>query len=328
MLRPPLFFQPVLIYKCKMLRLQQINIHERADMMETDIIVESKATRRMRFVKLFLVAVAFVLILTVARPFLTDQRTYEAQTQYLDAKLKNANMITLGCGSASFVVSMLPEDAGTAISNELAKFTGYLLLVISAIFLEKYLLVTIGWVSTAIALLSCVFMIISILAVSGNKTKWKEYALRTLIFSICIACVIPLGCYCGQAIEDANRESINRALENAGNANEIVDSMPLEDDKNFFQKVGDFFAGLWDSAKQAYEWAKSVLNSFMAAIAVMMVTTIAIPVLIFFAFIWAIKFLTKRDFVVAVVGFADSFAEKTRKRLIRKNPAEPAKKLP
>lgn len=191
------------------------------------------------------------------------------------------------------------------------------MLVISAIFLEKYLLVTIGWVSTAIALLSCVFWAFAVLSKTGNKMKWKEYAVRTLIFSICIACIIPLGCYCGAAIEDANRDSIDRALQDAENANQIVESVPMEDNKDFFQKVGDFFAGLWDSAKQAYEWAKNVLNNFMASIAVMMVTTIAIPVLMFFAFLWAIKFLTKRDFVITVVGFADKFAEGTRKRLTR-----------
>ena len=220
--------------------------------------------------------------------------------------------------SASFVVSMLPDDTGTAISSELAEFTGYLLLVISAIFLEKYLLVTIGWVSTAIALLSCVFWIFAILSKSGNKMKWKEYAVRILIFSLCIACVIPLGCYCGQAIEDANRESINNALKDAESANEIVESIPVENDRNFFGKIGDFFAGLWDNAKQAYDWAKSVLNNFMAAIAVMMVTTVVIPLLLILASILAIRFLTKRDFVAALVEFADSLTGKAGKWLTGK----------
>lgn len=283
---------------------------------------ERKGGKMSLILKLILVVLAIVLIVMVVRPWLTDLKTYESQTQYLDGKLANANMLALGCSSASFVVSMLPDDTGTAISSELAEFTGYLLLVISAIFLEKYLLVTIGWVSTAIALLSCVFWIFAILSKSGNKMKWKEYAVRTLIFSICIACIIPLGCHCGQAIEDANRESIEQALEDARDANAIVESMPAEEDKDFFQKIGDFFANLWGSAKKAYEWAKSVLNNFMTSVAVMLVTTIAIPILMFFAFLWAIKFLTKRDFIISVVAFADNFVEGTKKRLSPKSPVK------
>lgn len=284
-------------------------------MMETKVTGENKRENKWLLVKLFLVAVAIVLLLTVVRPWLTSQNTYDVQTKNLDAKMANANMLTLGCSSASFVVSMLPDDTGTAISNELAKFTGYLLLVISAIFLEKYLLVTIGFISTIVAVSSFLFMAFASIVKAESKMKWKEYAVRTLVFSICIALIIPLGCLCGQAIENANKESIDRALMAAKSANEIVDSMPVEEDKNFFQRVGDFFAGLWENAKQAYEWAKTVLNNFMASIAVMMVTTIVIPILMFLAFLWAIKFLTKRDFVIAVVGFVNGFAEGSHKRI-------------
>ena len=274
-----------------------------------------KSTMVQTGLKVLAIIIGIVLCITVIGPYLTNQKTYEKYTLYLDEKMANANMLALGASSASFVVSMLPDDTGTAISNELADFTGYLLFVISAIFLEKYLLVTIGWVGTAIAVAACLLFFLAMVSKSGSKMKFKEYAIRTLIFSICIVCIIPAGCVCGQAIEDANAASIQRALEDAREANNIVEAMPAEEDRNFFQKIGDFFAGLWDSAKQAYEWAKSVLNNFMSSIAVMIVTTIALPILMLFAFLWAIKFLTKHDFVIAVVGLADRCAEGTRKAL-------------
>ena len=284
--------------------------------MENEEMMVHKSGNALWFVlKLLAIILALILIIFVGRPVATSRKTYETETEYLDEKMANANMLALGTGSASFVVSMLPDDTGTAISNELASFTRYLMIVISAILLEKYLLVTIGWVGMGIAIVSCLFFFLALISKDETKIKWKEYAVRALIFSICIVFIIPVGCRCGKAIETANADSINRALEDARNANTIVESMPEVKDKNFFQKVGDFFAGIWDSAKQAYEWAKSVLNNFMASIAVMLVTTIVIPVLMLLCFIWAVKFLTKRDFVVAVVGFADRFAEGTRKTL-------------
>lgn len=42
--------------------------------------------------KLLIVVLLMVLIVTVVRPWLTSQKTYEVQTQYLDSKMANANM--------------------------------------------------------------------------------------------------------------------------------------------------------------------------------------------------------------------------------------------
>lgn len=168
--------------------------------MENTQVAEKKDTRN-TLIKILIVILAAVLIITVVRPYVTDQKTYAYEIDYLDKKMANANMLALGASSASFVVSMLPDDTGTAISNELADFTGYLMVVISAIFLEKYLLVTIGWIGFVISLLSCVLFVLAIIAKDKNKMKFKEYAIRTLIFSICIVCIIPLGCACGDSIE-------------------------------------------------------------------------------------------------------------------------------
>ena len=282
------------------------------------------ASRPAKHSTLWKVLKVFCLILIMAflwitvSPFFSDSGTYPNCISYLDSKLSNAKMLTLGATSASFVVSLIPDDAGTPIANELARFSGYLLFVISAIFLERYLLTTIGFVSTAIILpMACLFAAMAALAREGNKTKFKEYAFRLLIFGVCIVLIIPLGCTCGHEIERANEESIENALEDARNANTIVESIP-DENRNVFEKVGDFFTSLWGSATKAYEWAKTVLSNYMSSVAVMLVTTIAIPILMLFCFLWLVKFLTKRDFVIAVVGYADRMAESTRQRLTPK----------
>ncbi|MCR4884781.1 MAG: hypothetical protein K6A68_14500 [Clostridiales bacterium] len=131
-----------------------------------------------------------------------------------------------------------------------------------------------------------------------------EYAIRIFIFCICIMAVIPLGCLCGQQIEAANAESIETAINDAETANEIVESIPDDaKNKNTFDKVGDFFSNLWNSASDVYDWVKGVLSNFVKAMAVMLVTTIVIPVLIFIACLCLIKFLTGRDFVRSAIDF-------------------------
>ena len=265
---------------------------------------------------LILLVAAIAAIEIFLQPVLTSPATYRMPVRYLDEKLDNAKMISLGTTSASFLVSLIPDDAGTPIAGELAKFSGYLLLVISAIFLERYLLTTIGFISGSVFLpLALFFMYLAYIASPGTRTRYKEYAVRCLVFGVCIILIIPAGCLFGQQIEKANEDSIQAALADARSTNAMVKSIP-DDSRNFLERLGDFFSSLWNSASEAYDWAKTVLNNFMSSIAVMLVTTIAIPILMLLCFLWLIRFLTRRDFVVAIVGFADRFGESARRRLL------------
>ena len=283
---------------------------------ELDYRTERKVTWAQVVIVVLLIG-AIALSIFVIRPIASSPGTYTQSFAYLDEKMDNAKMLSLGSSSAAFIVSLIPDDAGTPIANELAKFSGYLLAVLSAIFLEKYLLTSIGYVATMVIIpLGFLIAIPAVFARSGYKAKFREYATRLIIFGICVIFVIPLGCKCGRMIEETNAQSIETALNDARNANEIVESVPDEkESKNIFEKVGDFFTSLWGSTTAAYEWAKTVLSNFMSSIAVMFVTTIIIPILMFLSFFWLLRFLTKRDFVVGVIETVSWLAKGTRQSI-------------
>ena len=259
-------------------------------------------------IKLLLLALIVTISVCVIRPLLTNPSTYGQTIAYLDEKKQNAMMISLGSTSASFIVTMIPDDTGTPIATELAKLSRYLLFVMSAILLERYLITALGFMSTCIIIpIACLMCCFAVFAQHKNKQKFKEYAIKFLILSICIIQIIPIGCLCGREIERANAASIEAALKDAENANEIVQSIPEDkQNKNIFEKVGDFFSGLWNSATEAYEWAKSVLSNFLSSVAVMLITTMAIPILIFLCYIWLIRALTKHDLTVSLISLIDN----------------------
>ena len=95
---------------------------------------------------MLLIAAVSIFVLS---PYFSARGTYQDETDYLDEKLANANRLALGSTSISYLVSLLPDDHGTPIANELAKISGYLLAVISAVMLEKFLLTALGFVSFA-----------------------------------------------------------------------------------------------------------------------------------------------------------------------------------
>lgn len=263
------------------------------------------------FTVLKLVALALVVILCVfvIRPVLTNPSTFQDAIDYLDEKKQNATTISMGTANASFIISMIPDDAGTPVAGELAKLSSCILFVLSTIMLEKYLLTALGFFATCVIMpISCVCAAFAVLSKSGNKEKFREFAIRFLVLAICVVQIIPVACVCGKAIESANKASIDAAMEDAMSANEIVESLPKDSkNKNIFERIEEFFSDLWKSAAEAYEWAKSVLSNFITSVAVMVVTTIAIPIAILLFYLWIIHTLTRKDFSAAVAGMVNGW---------------------
>ena len=225
-----------------------------------------------------IVALLLVVVLCIVwlRPILSSADTYRHSITFLEERLEYANKLVAGSASASFIISMFPDDTGTPIANQLAKISSCLLVVDSAILLEKYMMTALGLVASIVIFpLACLLGIGAVLIQTDYRKKLAEYAVRVAIFGICIMLVMPLGCIGGRAVEDLNRDSINRAMTNAREANSIVDQIPEGEKQNIFGKVGEFFTNIWNSANQAYDWAKTVLANYLSSVAVMLVTTIA-----------------------------------------------------
>ena len=111
-----------------------------------------------------------------------------------------------------------------------------------------------------------------------------------------------------------NSEPINKSIREAEKANEIVDSIPpdREEDKGFIQKV---ITGALNGLKNAISWIVDIFHGFVQSVAVLLITTLVIPVIIFFAFIWAIRFLTKRDYTKRIMGYSKRFANRTADKM-------------
>lgn len=142
---------------------------------------------------------------------------------------------------------MIPGDTATPIAEKLADFSTYFLVVICAIYLEKYLVTITGYAAFGILIpLACVLLAV--------------HAFRG-----------------------------SRALVRA--AAELAES-DAEDTEGETEKKG-FFGGLisnvQNSVSNATDKVESVLNRFIEALAVLLVTSCVIPILVLVFFVWVIK---------------------------------------
>lgn len=114
-----------------------------------------------KVMKKILIALALVLVavisITKATSAATDPDKHEEIISQIDNEISTVLKLTAGAAGASAVVSLLPDDACTPIADELAEFSAYFLIVLSALYLEKYLVTVLGYASFSFLIpLACI----------------------------------------------------------------------------------------------------------------------------------------------------------------------------
>lgn len=96
-------------------------------------------------------------------------------------------------------------------------------------------------------------------------------------------------------IEDTYQASIAATIQEAKEATDTIQSSQNEGSateqsgiSGFFSKVADSITG---AAAGAVEKLRNVLNRFLEALAVMLVTTCLIPILVLLFFVWLVKLI-------------------------------------
>ena len=220
------------------------------------------------------------------------------------------------CGAASAAITLLPGDTATPIAEKLADLSGYFLIVLCAIFLEKYLLTITSYVSFTILIPAACALGIAALFSEKLRAALGKLAWHLLLFALAIAFAIPAGVKVSSMIEDTYRASIEETIANAEQTTEDIQSATSgetdEGEKSglsgLFSKVTEGITGV---ATAAVEQLKTVLNRFIEALAVMLVTSCLIPILVLLFFAWLVKLMLGIDLPPLRVKLGDGKAHST-----------------
>ena len=209
---------------------------------------------------------------------------------------KQETVLTAASTAASAAITLLPGDTATPIAEKLADLSGYFLIVLCAIFLEKYLLTITSYVSFTILIPAACALGIAALFSEKLRAVLGKLAWHLLLFALAIAFAIPAGVKVSSMIEDTYRASIEETIANTEQTTEDIQSATSgetdESEKSglsgLFSKVTE---GITGAATAAVEQLKTVLNRFIEALAVMLVTSCLIPILVLLFFAWLVKLM-------------------------------------
>lgn len=248
------------------------------------------------------IVIALVSNIVLAKNYSSPEYTVNKKTiTYLDEKKTTALELCAGATALSAAITLIPGDTGTPIAEKLTDLSGYFLIVVSAIYLEKYLLTILGAL-TFRWLIPAAMIAIALYFGIRRDFFWK-LGVKVLIFGLAVYAVIPVSVHVSQLIYNTYQESIDTTLaetENLISQTEENAQCSTESDQN----SGDegFFAGLVDKAKDTIEQAKDtasiateqfkyMLNKFIDGLAVLIVTTCLIPILVMVFFVWIVKMI-------------------------------------
>ena len=254
------------------------------------------------------IVIALLSFFVMAR--FTSSTEFNAKTiQSLDDKKTTVMELAAASTAASAAITLIPGDVGTPIANKLADLSSYFLIVLCSIYLEIYLVTITGYAAFKILVpIACVFF--------SGYLLWRKEILRVvaqkfLLFGLAVYLVIPASVKVADMIETTYASSIESTIETAKQTTDEIESETGEsgqvDDKSSNEKsqsdsdsdskenASGFFSGLFNKVQEGVSTAtanvENVLNNFIEALAILLVTSCLIPILVLIFFVWLVKML-------------------------------------
>ena len=212
----------------------------------------------------------------------------------LDEKTGTVLELTAASAAASAAITLLPGDTATPIADKLAELSSYFLIVISAIYLEKYLTTITGYAAFVILIpAACILLSVNVFA---RKEMIRRVAWKLTVFGLAVALVIPASVRVSDMIDETYSASIQSTI-NA--AIQTTDQIPVGEEEEAESEesggIRGFISGVKETVSSTGDNIKRVLNNFVNALAVMLVTSCLIPILVMMFFIWIVKILIGSD---------------------------------
>ena len=246
------------------------------------------------------IIIACISFFGLAKSYSSPESKINKETiKYLDEKKTTALELSASATAVSTLITLAPGDDGTPVANKLMDLAGYFLIVVSAIYLEKYLLTILGAL-TFKWLIPLSMLVLAVYFGSKKELFWK-IGVKIFIFGLVIYAVIPVSVHVSKMIYSTYQESIDATIDEANDlADESEASKDEDKDSKDSKKSKDSESSFIDKAKDAVNSVKNTLsvtansvknmvNKFIDGLAVLIVTTCLIPVLVIVFFIWLVK---------------------------------------
>lgn len=237
---------------------------------------------------LLLIVIAFASVTRVTT-WSTDTKTHTHSIEEIDKKVSTVLKLTAGATAASAVISLLPDDQCTPIANQLAELGKYFLVVLSALYLEKYLVTITGYVAFMVLVpIACLLWGIGYF---NEKEYMRTLSYKVLICAVAIFLIVPTSVKVSDLIYEKYSDSVEITLKDSS----VFDSNTNSAGSGLASDSENVITRIIGKAEGTVEYVSEVLSNFIESLAIMIVTSCLIPLVVLLFFVWLIKIVFALD---------------------------------
>ncbi len=231
---------------------------------------------------LLLMSIALLSIFGISK-IATSPETYTSTIESINEKKVTVALVTTAAATTATALSLIPGDSTTPVANQIMQISSYLFTVVCMLVLEKSLLTVMGYVSFNILIpLVCILLGFYIFT---KKAVLKTLSIKLLILALVIVTIVPFSVKIGDLIYEINIGTIEQVTTTA--------DIDLTDDESQEDKswLGNMLDKVKNSVANAGEKAKEILNKFIDAIAIFIITCCVIPIIVVLFMVWFVNSL-------------------------------------
>jgi hypothetical protein len=221
---------------------------------------------------------------TVVAPMAADPANHRHSIEQTDDKIASAMALSGGAAATSATLSLLPGDICTPLSEQLAEMAKYFLLILSALYLEKFLISLSGYISF-MALIPLALVIL-IIAIAARKKNLYSTAAKVAIMAVIIFGIVPASVRLSDMVYQTQAAKVNETIEEYNNLEIGGDA-----DGGFINEITSLTSNTIDEITD-------FIDNLMESLAVMIVTACLIPLLVFVFLVWLLKVIFASNTVV------------------------------
>ncbi len=232
----------------------------------------------MNLKKITLVAIILlvaVISFTIVAPWAQDASNHRHSIAQTEDKISTVMTLSGGAAGTSATLSLLPGDLCTPLAEQLAELATYFLLILSALYLEKFLITLSGFIAFAVLIpFACVLLCAGIVA---EKDKLKTIAGKIAVLAIVIYLIVPASVLLSDKIYQIQGTKIQDTITQ-------YDELDIQDESDT-----GFLGELSTVTSSTIDKISAFISSLMESLAIMIVTACVVPVLVFVFLVWLVK---------------------------------------
>ena len=244
--------------------------------------------------KTIVILLVIILIASVLFGLLAASKVdmYKTTIERLDESRNTVTQLMASATAASALLTLIPGDVATPIAEKLADVAGDFVIVLCAIYAEKFMLTILGALAFVVLIpAGCISKLLALFRRDGN---WGRIGTKLIATGIAVALLVPVSAWVSGTIRDNYGPAIDQTIQAAQDASEEVqDEAETYEGDSATEKSDNWFQNLFNSAEEKLngvtEKFQQILNNMMEAFAVLIVTTCIIPILVLVAFLWLVK---------------------------------------